>query len=339
MRVSSHLLEALLVACSACASAPRGPADSRPGLTLSGLAAASRTVATPTASAALDRIGKRAPILDGTSVHAGTGRGVLVYVFDGGVRPDEPELAGRVRAGYDAYPSLPRACNAHGTAVAAAAAGRSLGVAPEADVVDVKVFDCATGHGASSAILAAARWAAADHALHPDRPAVANWSFVTDTMGVIKDVARALAVLRDAGILVVAAAGNYDIDACRVSPANSRLALIVGASALSHDGDGRTADVRVKGTAWGHCVDVYAPGDSVLLPNATNSGAPVSYWRGTSMAAGYVSGEAALILEQYPAASTRDLARTLLQRATPDVVDQGAPTAARGRMLYVGPLP
>jgi subtilisin family serine protease len=72
----------------------------------------------------------------------GTGHGVAIYVFDGGVSDQHAELVGRVRIGFDAFPSTPRICNAHGTAVAGAAAGATLGVAPDAEIVDVKIINC-----------------------------------------------------------------------------------------------------------------------------------------------------------------------------------------------------
>lgn len=100
-----------------------------------------------TPSLALDRITKRQPLLNGNARRSGTGRGVTIYVFDGGIAEDHAELAGRVRIGYDAFPSWPRVCNAHGTAVAGAAAGVTLGVATEAQVVDVKIIDCERQHG------------------------------------------------------------------------------------------------------------------------------------------------------------------------------------------------
>src|SRR5262245_8554987 len=48
-----------------------------------------------TVSFALDRIDQRTPPLDRTYRHTGSGKGVTVYVFDGGVSQDHPELAGR----------------------------------------------------------------------------------------------------------------------------------------------------------------------------------------------------------------------------------------------------
>src|SRR4051812_38436401 len=50
-----------------------------------------------TVSFALDRIDQRGLPLDRTYRHPATGKGVTVYVFDGGVSSTHPELAGRVR--------------------------------------------------------------------------------------------------------------------------------------------------------------------------------------------------------------------------------------------------
>ncbi|HVX39436.1 MAG TPA: S8 family serine peptidase [Gemmatimonadaceae bacterium] len=292
-----------------------------------------------TVSSALDRITKRTPELNGLATWAGDGRGVSIYVFDGGVDQSNPELAGRVRIGYDAFPSRPRVCNAHGTAVAGAAAGASLGVAPRAEIVDVKIINCATRRGTLDAIVAAARWTASDHRRHPFQPAVANWSFMVDTDKVFPSLDTAAKVLHDAGVLIVASAGNLDIDACRVAPANSRRTLVVGSSSVLRDElHHGIADYRTPETAWGRCIDIYAPGDSVLLPGADNGTSATSYWGGTSMSAGYVSGAAALVLERTPFASPDVVRAALEQRATPDAVDERTrPAARKGKLLYIGP--
>jgi subtilisin family serine protease len=294
-----------------------------------------------TVSAALDRIGKRAPRLDGMLQRSGTGRGVAIYVFDGGVSERHQELAGRVRIGFDAFPSSPRVCNPHGTAVAGAAAGTTLGVAPDAEIVDVKIINCDSVRGSVAAILAGAQWSVADHARHPGQPAIANWSFAVDTGRVVPEIDSAAALLRRAGILLVAAAGNVDVDACRVSPANTRLALVVGASGLTNDAQTlpRRRDVRANNTAWGPCVNLYAPGDSVQLPSLDRGMPTVTAWNGTSMAAGYVSGAAALVFEREPHIAAAQVGEIIIASATPNVVDERRGVAgARGRLLYIGPI-
>src|SRR5690349_20760649 len=296
-------------------------------------------VAARTVSFALDRIDQRDLPLDHTYRHAGTGRGVTIYVFDGGVSLDHPELAGRVRRGYSAFPEDPAICNAHGTAVAGAIAGKTLGVAPDAEIVDVKMVQCEKLRGTIRGIVDGAKWAIEDHKRHGGVPAVADWSFIADTAARIPALDRAVAALRASGIPVVVSAGNLEINACRVSPGNADGTIVVGASALIREGDhgnGDAIDRRASGTAWGPCVDLYAPGDSVLLPSLDKDQSPtVQLWNGTSMSAGYVSGAAALFLESNPTATPDDVSRYLRATATKNVVrDSKSPFT---RMLFVGP--
>jgi subtilisin family serine protease len=262
-----------------------------------------------------------------------------VYVFDGGVSDTHPELAGRVRRGYSAFPDDPKVCNPHGTAVAGAIAGATLGVAPAAEIVDVKMVQCEKLRGTIKAIVDGTKWVIEDHKAHPGTPAIANWSFIADTASRIGALDTAVAELRAAGIPVIVSAGNLEIDACRVSPANSRGTIVVGASALgsSRDADGhvKTFDRRAPGTAYGACIDVYAPGDSVLLPSLDRDQLPISQlWNGTSMSAGFVSGAIALFLETHPTASPDEVADNLKRNATPNVLRETRSTYSR--MLYVG---
>jgi subtilisin family serine protease len=95
------------------------------------------------------------------------------------------------------------------------------------------------------------------------------------------------------------------------------------------------SDRRASGTAYGPCIDIYAPGDSVLLPSLDRELAPISQlWNGTSMAAGYVSGAIALFLETHPTATPDEVAANLKEQATTNVLaDTRSPVS---RMLYVG---
>lgn len=301
-------------------------------------ARSSVTYESRTISFALDRIDQRGLPLDQTYRHPATGKGVTVYVFDGGVSPAHPELSGRVRLGYTAFPDDPKICNAHGTAVAGAIAGANLGVAPEAEIVDVKMVQCEKLRGTIKAIVDGARWVIEDHKQHPG-PAIANWSFIADTAQRIAALDSAVMELRAAGIPVIVSAGNLEIDACHVSPGNSQGTIVVGASGVgttkSSTGIVQLVDRRSPGTAYGSCIDIYAPGDSVLLPSLDRNMAPISQlWNGTSMSAGYVSGAAALILESQPDATPDQVAEQLKRNATINVLRDTHTTFSR--MLYVG---
>jgi aqualysin 1 len=291
-----------------------------------------------TVSLALDRIDQRTLPLDKTYKHFGSGRGVTVYVFDGGILETHPELVGRVRRGYDAFPNEDHVCNAHGTAVAGAVAGQTLGVAPEAEIVDVKMVECRKMRGTIDAIVRGSQWVLEDHAQHPERRAVANWSFIADTAVAIPALDSAVKQLLAAGIPVIVSAGNLEMDACHISPGNSPGAIVVGASRVrARFGINTTlVDERAPGTAYGSCIDVFAPGDSVLLPSIDPQQHPSEQlWTGTSMAAGYVSGAVALYFEAHPLASPEAVyqhLQTTASRVTP--VD---PRSPRAGMLYVGP--
>jgi subtilisin family serine protease len=299
-------------------------------------AVATAFVEEPTLSLALDRIDQRELPLDRTYRHFGTGRGVTVYVFDGGVLDVHPELIGRVRRGFDAFPGEERLCNAHGTAVAGAVGGSTLGVAPEVEIVDVKMVECRRMRGTIDAIVRSTKWVLDDHAKHPGRRAVANWSFIADTSSAVPALDSAVADLRAAGIPVIVSAGNVEMNACRIAPANAPGAIVVGASRVrrTRDSVGVMIDDRAPGTAYGPCLDVFAPGDSVLLPSMDIARqATTQLWTGTSMAAGYVSGAVALYLEGHPFAST-DAVKTFLTTTAGTAVD--AVRSPRAGMIYVG---
>jgi subtilisin family serine protease len=289
-----------------------------------------------TVSLALDRIDQLDLPLDQTYRHFGTGRAVTVYVFDGGIMESHPELVGRVRRGFDAFPGEERLCNAHGTAVAGAVAGRTLGVAPEAQLVDVKMVECKRMRGSIDAIVRAAHWVIEDHARHPGQRAVANWSFVADTASSVPALDTAVAELRAAGIPVVVSAGNVELDACQISPSNAPGVIVVGASRVRRLAESSVTltDSRAPHTAFGACIDVFAPGDSVLLPGMDAEGGPITQlWTGTSMSAGYVSGAVALFLQGNPSASVDDVRNHIEQASAWTAVDAKSPRAG---MLFVG---
>src|SRR4051812_25451697 len=132
-------LSVMLLSCThavteSSVATPR-PGFVGPGAILTAIGNGARSLfESQTLSIALDRIDQRHLPLDRTYLRTCTAHGVTVYVFDGGILANHPELAGRVRKGYDAWPQDDAVCNAPGTAVAGAIGGRTLGVAPEAEI-------------------------------------------------------------------------------------------------------------------------------------------------------------------------------------------------------------
>jgi subtilisin family serine protease len=275
----------------------------------------------PAASWGLDRVDERDLPLDGLIARAGSGAGVDAYVIDTGVYAAHEELVGRVIAGFSAVSDGRGTadCDGHGTHVAGTIAGRNVGMAPSARVVPVRVLDC-NGSGYLSDVIAGIDWMIGRHTT--GTPAVANLSlgapFVSSTLN--DAVARAIAD----GITVVVAAGNSSTDACGFSPASAPAAITVAATTSS--------DARASYSNYGACVDIFAPGSSILSADITAPNALVSL-SGTSMASPHVAGSAALVLSNMASLSPADVATYLLSEATTNVVTS-AGVGTSNKLLY-----
>ncbi|MBU6227939.1 MAG: S8 family peptidase, partial [Acidobacteria bacterium] len=193
--------------------------------------------------------------------------------------------------------------------------------APDATIVPVKVLDC-YGSGTLAGVVAGIDWMVGHH--QAGVPAVANMSLGGSTSVALNEaVARAVAD----GITVVVAAGNSARDACTASPASEPLAVTVGAT--------DRYDSRASYSNYGSCVDIFAPGSSILSAGIddANDEATLS---GTSMASPHVAGAAALLLESAPTLAPADVARLLTAAATRNLVaDPGAESP--NLFLYIGP--
>lgn len=215
------------------------------------------------------------------------GQGVTVAVLDSGVDATHPMLAGYLLPGYDfvdddATPDddangldddgdgFVDEITGHGTHVA----GIVHLVAPAAQLMPLRVLD-SDGQGDSFIIAEAMLYAAANGAdvLNMSLGSVWPSTFLLD---VVEQVSAQ-------GVLVVAAAGNLDTDIAQY-PAAAPCALGVTAVGPGfHKSDF---------ASYGPWVDVAAPGDRIY---STYPGG-YSWWRGTSMATPFVSGQAALLL-------------------------------------------
>lgn len=222
------------------------------------------------------------------------GRGVTVAVLDTGVDVTHPELRGRVRLGPDIAggTSSGRDANGHGTHVAgiiAAARGNGVGIegiAPGAEILAVRVLDGEQGgttggaaEGIDAAVRAGARVINLSLGPNPD---------TLSMLGVYDPFARAIQRAVDAGVVVVAAAGNDSLPLC-AQPPTVRGILCVESVAQSLR--------RASYSNYGLRVDLVAPGGDVdRAVVSTTPGGQYGAMAGTSQAAPQVAGAAALLV-------------------------------------------
>ena len=268
----------------------------------------------------LDRIDQRSLPLSGSYGYADGGSGVTAYILDTGIRTSHKQFAGRASNGYDFVDKdkVAQDCQGHGTHVAGTVGGATYGVAKNVKLVGVRVLDC-RGSGSYSQIIAGVDWVTKNAA----KPAVANMSLGGSTSKALDNaVRRSIA----SGVTYVLAAGNENTDACGKSPARTPEAITVGAT--------DNKDRRASFSNYGKCLDIFAPGVSIVSASRSGDSAKTTM-SGTSMAAPHVAGAAAAYLAGQPDASPAQVQQALVDNAT-----TGKVTADRGgspnKLLYTG---
>jgi subtilisin family serine protease len=281
-----------------------------------------------------------------------TGQGVVVAVVDTGSDLAHPDLAGNLWQNPGEVPGNlvdddgngfvddvrgwdfangdadPFDGHGHGTHVAGtiAAVGNNgtgvVGVAWGAKVMTVKGLDD-FGSGFTDQLAEGIAYAAENGA----RVINMSWGL----FGYSQVLEDALAAAYAQGVVLVAAAGNSNLEAWQFHPASSRFVLCIGAST--------PADLRAWFSNFGGSLDVLAPGgadsfgssnilslrSSVLdafIPPELLVGDRYLRFQGTSMAAPHAAGLAALVLEDQPGLTPEEV-RQVIRRSAADVYAAG----------------
>lgn len=236
------------------------------------------------------------------------GEPVTIAVIDSGVAAERSDVFGsRLLEGYDWWDADSKGhCDSdgHGTAVAAIAAGGPvggdgdfIGVAPEANILPIRVFNGDSKEGGDDTKSKVVAGAILDAVAH-DADVINVSSAVVPTPALENAVAHAIAN----GVVIVAATGNenkhmddrhLELDQQTFYPANYPGVIAVGA----HNEVGNW----YAQTNFGTNIDLLAPGQNVAYPHASGD------WRtdqGTSFAAPFVAGAAALLKGEFGAEAT-----------------------------------
>jgi len=276
--------------------------------------------------------------------------GVVVAVADTGVIPNHPELQGQLVAGYDFVSNVSMAadgngCDAnptdpgdgiaasswHGTHVAGTVAARTsfqggddsgvAGVAWNARVMPLRVLG--VGGGTDFDLIQALRYAAGlDNAcgVLPASPAdVINLSLGGPDPSAALEAA--LVEVRQAGIVVVAAAGNFSTSAPFYPAAYDQVISVSAVDASKrlapYSNFGSEVDIAAPGGNVAQDLDGDGFGDGVLSISfdAFSPADPYVYGfgQGTSMAAPHVAGVVALMLGVNGALTPTDIDSLLAQ--------------------------
>lgn len=229
------------------------------------------------------------------------GKNVNVYILDSGIEVAHPEFEDRATSGRDFTSQGTGDQNGHGTHVAGLIGSKTYGVAKQAKIIEVKSLS-ADGSGSLSTIISALEYAA-NHRTKSRAQGVANLSLGATKNSVLN---RAIDAAVADGLVVVVAAGNSNINACKTSPGSSDSAITVGSIDDKND-------ALAAFSNWGHCVDILAPGVFVKSVDFKQVGAPKAL-SGTSMSAPIVTGIVANLLSA--GIEPYDIKSTLLQDAT-----------------------
>jgi subtilisin family serine protease len=253
------------------------------------------------------------------------GQGVRVAVLDTGIDPNHPDLAGAIETVRDFTGEGIEDLNGHGTHCAGIIAARKnnvgfIGTAPLSSLLIGKVLRN-SGGGTLDAVADALLWAVAERA-----------DIVSLSLGAAEGSPRLFEAIHTAlakGLVVICAAGNSGALFTNSVGYPGRYGSVITVAA--HDRHGQPSGFSSRGSE----IDFMAPGQDIWSTYRQGGYAKLS---GTSMAAPFVAGLAALVLAKHrtaghhnsPISNCEDMRRHLLRMAA----HPGHHDSARGH----GPL-
>ncbi|MCD9024488.1 S8 family serine peptidase [Cohnella silvisoli] len=230
------------------------------------------------------------------------GEGIKVAVLDTGIS-SHPDLVIKGGVSFDTSSTNYTDNNGHGTHVAGIIAAQQntigvVGIAPKVDLYGVKVLNDA-GNGTYAQVIQGIEWAI-DNNMN-----IISMSFsgTADSQALHQVISQA----QQAGILLIAAAGNLGSGTeTETYPALYPEVVSVGATTESNQ--------RANLSSTGDQLDIVAPGVNIL---STYKDGGYTSLSGTSMAAPYVTGAAAVVWSQHRSENALTIMNSLYDQATP----------------------
>ncbi len=286
------------------------------------------------------------------------GQGVGIAILDTGIypHPDFTMPGNRIAAFVDIVNgrNAPYDDNGHGTFVAGVAAGNGResgglyrGIAPDADIVALKVMD-RDGGGRTSDVLTAMQWVADNHERYHIKVASLSLGASVTTFSRDDAMERGAEQLWRQGITVVVAAGNEGPSPMTITvPGTSRTLLTVGASDDHRTpavNDDTVADFSSRGPVNQRPKpDLVAPGVNIVSTNAEVTYQPgrrlikpsqfYTTMSGTSVSTPLVAGLAALLYQQQPKITPDQAKQELMKNAQRIVGTRNSAGSGEARIM------
>jgi len=298
----------------------------------------------------LDRLDQRDNQLDGQFNPEATGKNVVVYVLDTGIRYSHNELEGRAHyPGFDVIDEMTgsnlqgRDCQGHGTFVASTITGKTFGIAKDTTLYSARQWNGKNDTYSIRTMSLSAIIQAMDRIVEHHRsigkpPAVISGSIQQNASVLFNNAIRDVS---SHGIVFVCSSGNFHPEkkrfddksqhACDYSPPSARDAISIGATGPN--------DSALFFSCAGACMDVFAPGQNITGASINCDDCKAMH-RGTSASCPHGSAVAAILLEMYPNYTPRQIKEKMIEHSTKGVVDLSAyprllAQATPNRLLYI----
>ena len=260
-----------------------------------------------------------------------------IYLIDSGINWDHEELSEVVHEDFWKAPSFDDYSDytGHGTAMASAIAGKTVGIAKNVKIFNAKIVSSSAGFcsfldlgNLFDSIIAKAK-------AEPNvtRIVSASWTMYQNLW-----VESKFKALLDAGVTVVCAAGNTGVDVDLLTPAGMPEVITVGA-VDKYDIPAGFNNIAPSDsglvTNYGQRLDIFAPGEDVVVARASGGYMLTS---GTSCAAAFVAGVAGQVASLFePAVPNPILMEKIIDISTKDAIlfDDDRFSANENRLVHI----